>query len=284
TLSANGMSGASVVSVNSASLHSPRFLEPSRTFTKLRLNVTFSGNGKTQAFDIDLATYGGLESSIGLSINSDSNEIISLRETDEAFVLEFRRWGHGVGLSQRGAQWMAQNHGMSYAQILDFYYPGTSRTTLSLSDVLSSSTNPLEPTPTPLPELTAAERSYINDLMGDYLYANVYDLNRRSYSTLYGYVQSGSPLETELKDFFVECGEIGQTEELLDYRVESITRQTLDTCYVTMTETYEIFQDEEPYHWWITQRCTYRVVEQPNDGWKITDYVGKITKVDSGVY
>lgn len=151
TLSANGMSGASVVSVNSASLHSPRFPEPSRTFTKLRLNVTFSGNGKTQAFDIDLATYGGLESSIGLSINSDSNEIISLRETDEAFVLEFRRWGHGVGLSQRGAQWMAQNHGMSYAQILDFYYPGTSRTTLSLSDVLSSSTNPLEPTPTPLP-------------------------------------------------------------------------------------------------------------------------------------
>ena len=151
----NGMSGASIQSVNSAELHSPRYPEPSRTYTKLRLNVTFSGSGKSKAFDVDLATYGGLESSIGLSINSDNNEIVSIRETDDAFVLEFRRWGHGVGLSQRGAQWMAQSHGMSYAQILDFYYPGTTRVTLSLSDVVSASSDPLEPTPTPLPVETA---------------------------------------------------------------------------------------------------------------------------------
>lgn len=32
--------------------------------------------------------------------------------------------GHGVGMSQRGAKWAA-NHGISYREILSFYYPGT---------------------------------------------------------------------------------------------------------------------------------------------------------------
>ena len=32
--------------------------------------------------------------------------------------------GHGVGMSQRGAKWAA-NHGISYREILAFYYPGT---------------------------------------------------------------------------------------------------------------------------------------------------------------
>ena len=36
-----------------------------------------------------------------------------------------RRWGHGVGMSQRGAQTMAKNHGMTYDQILKFYFVGT---------------------------------------------------------------------------------------------------------------------------------------------------------------
>jgi peptidoglycan hydrolase-like amidase len=33
------------------------------------------------------------------------------------------RFGHGVGMSQRGAQWAA-NHGVSWRDILAFYYPG----------------------------------------------------------------------------------------------------------------------------------------------------------------
>ena len=61
---------------------------------------------------------------MNLSINQDANEIWTVRETDDAFVVEARRYGHGVGLSQRGAEWMAQQYGMTYEQILAFYYPG----------------------------------------------------------------------------------------------------------------------------------------------------------------
>ena len=33
-------------------------------------------------------------------------------------------YGHGVGMSQRGAMWAAE-HGKTYREILAFYYPGT---------------------------------------------------------------------------------------------------------------------------------------------------------------
>ena len=65
-----------------------------------------------------------VESALDLSINGGSNEIMTVRETDDAFVLESRRFGHGVGMSQRGAQRMAGAYGWSYEQILRFYYPG----------------------------------------------------------------------------------------------------------------------------------------------------------------
>ncbi len=40
------------------------------------------------------------------------------------WYLTNRGWGHGVGMSQRGAQQMAEE-GFKYTEILDFYYPGT---------------------------------------------------------------------------------------------------------------------------------------------------------------
>lgn len=42
------------------------------------------------------------------------------------------RYGHGVGLSQRGAEQMA-NQGMRYEQILNFYYPGATLRSMGLS-------------------------------------------------------------------------------------------------------------------------------------------------------
>ncbi|MGN0763676.1 MAG: SpoIID/LytB domain-containing protein, partial [Aristaeellaceae bacterium] len=48
---------------------------------------------------------------LNLSIYGADNEIITLTETDTHFVLEARRYGHGVGMSQRGAQWMAGKYG-----------------------------------------------------------------------------------------------------------------------------------------------------------------------------
>ena len=65
-----------------------------------------------------------VESALNLSINGGSNELITVRETETAFVLESRRFGHGVGMSQRGAQQMAGAYSWTYEQILRFYYPG----------------------------------------------------------------------------------------------------------------------------------------------------------------
>jgi len=59
-----------------------------------------------------------------LSIYGADNELLTINETETQFILEARRYGHGVGMSQRGAQWMAGQYGKSFYEILAFYYPG----------------------------------------------------------------------------------------------------------------------------------------------------------------
>ncbi len=40
-------------------------------------------------------------------------------------VFDVRGWGHGVGMSQVGANYLA-SQGMDYTEILAWYYPGVS--------------------------------------------------------------------------------------------------------------------------------------------------------------
>jgi peptidoglycan hydrolase-like amidase len=47
-------------------------------------------------------------------------------EAEGGYYITNARYGHGVGMSQRGAQTMAGVYGMSYMDILGFYYEGTS--------------------------------------------------------------------------------------------------------------------------------------------------------------
>lgn len=61
---------------------------------------------------------------LGLSIYGADNELLTVTETETHFVLEARRYGHGVGMSQRGAQWMAGQYGKTFVEIMAFYYPG----------------------------------------------------------------------------------------------------------------------------------------------------------------
>lgn len=76
--------------------------------------------------EIDIPVFTCVEPLLGLSINASANEIITVEEREDAFVLASRRYGHGVGMSQRGAQWMASKYNWTYDQILRFYYPGLS--------------------------------------------------------------------------------------------------------------------------------------------------------------
>ena len=49
--------------------------------------------------------------------------------SDRNFIFTVKGYGHGVGMSQVGAQYMA-NQGATYQEILAWYYPGTKLTTL----------------------------------------------------------------------------------------------------------------------------------------------------------
>ena len=81
---------------------------------------------------------------LGLSISGANNEIITLTEDDAAFTLVSGRYGHGVGMSQRGAEYQASKGGRTFDQILDFYYPGA---------VLKQYQGEPAPVPTPDPML-----------------------------------------------------------------------------------------------------------------------------------
>ena len=97
---------------------------------------------------------------LNLSISGTDNEMVTLVTRDDAFVLESRRYGHGVGMSQRGAQWMAGEYGKLFHEILAFYYPGMVLMRVNAGDPVlptppaSLAATPAPPaTPTPRPTL-----------------------------------------------------------------------------------------------------------------------------------
>ena len=115
-----------------------RFPAPSRLYKSLTFKLSVVGNDpggqrRTGTATISLPTYGAFEDWYDLSLNDEDNETVWVRETDSAFEISFRRVGSGVGLSQRGAQAMAQQ-GLRAQDILTFYYPGTEAKQLALTD------------------------------------------------------------------------------------------------------------------------------------------------------
>ena len=128
-------SGVIIESLDGMELHSPNYPAPSRTYTQVRVTVTArAGSSPSRSVSFDLATYGLLEGALRLGINSSNNETYEVTETASGFTLTARRFGHGVGMSQRGAQQMASKYGMPYRDILSFYFPGIEVRTLEFTD------------------------------------------------------------------------------------------------------------------------------------------------------
>ena len=73
---------------------------------------------------ITLALFPEMIRALNLVINGTDNELVTVVDEGSSFAIESRRFGHGVGMSQRGAQQMASAYGMTFDQILSFYYPG----------------------------------------------------------------------------------------------------------------------------------------------------------------
>lgn len=110
---------------------------------------------------IEIPIFPDAEKALGLDISPNfENEIWTVQAKEKSFVIESRRYGHGVGMSQRGAQWMAQKYEKTFRDILSFYYPGMklmrypeeTPPVASAEEALLSTAGPA-PSPTPRPTL-----------------------------------------------------------------------------------------------------------------------------------
>ena len=120
-------------SVQSVVLHTPRYASPSLLYTQLDCAVTVRQNGADRRLTLTFDIFGELESVLGMSLNSSANELWSVVRESDGFLLTARRYGHGIGLSQRGAMLMADT-GRSYDSILSFYYEGCELAQVTLSN------------------------------------------------------------------------------------------------------------------------------------------------------
>ncbi len=105
---------------------------------------------------VQVAIFPELEQALGLSINKAANEVWQVRAGRDAFTVEARRYGHGVGMSQRGAQRMAARYGWDYKQILHFYYEGVilRRAALTAVTLAPAFEGTFDATPGPKPTAT----------------------------------------------------------------------------------------------------------------------------------
>ena len=128
-------SGAKVSRIHAVVPHTPMYASPSRLYTKMDFDVTLStGRGATLTLDI----FSEMEKALGMSINSRQNELWTVETYNDSFKLVARRFGHGVGMSQRGAMQMG-SMGYTYDQILGFYYEGCHRVRYAFSHTILSS-------------------------------------------------------------------------------------------------------------------------------------------------
>ena len=132
--------------ITNVAVHTPKYDEPSRVYKKVDVTMEIAGYGTVT---VTLDYFEQVERLCSMSINVLKNETLSVAQTVGGFKLTARRFGHGVGMSQRGAQQMAAE-GLTYDQILDFYYPGLVRTRYTMTRTILPSMDgtvetPLEP-------------------------------------------------------------------------------------------------------------------------------------------
>lgn len=123
-------------------LHTPKNASPSKLYSKMQVTVRYNGSNTAT---VDIPIFSTVKSTLGLGINGTNNEMFTVEKESDGFRIISRRYGHGVGMSQRGAQQMA-NDGYNYAQILGFYYTGVQRVRMNFT------ANWPTVSPTPVPE------------------------------------------------------------------------------------------------------------------------------------
>ena len=145
--------------------HTSRYPAPSRSYTKMRFVLTVSaqrvdtGAQETvTGVNVDLGIFSQLDTStFGLSLQTAHCELFTVARDGANFVIEARRWGHGVGYSQYGGEQMAKE-GYNWREILDFYnnslvtYPVEKLARPRLTELGAAPQPTVTPKPTALPE------------------------------------------------------------------------------------------------------------------------------------
>ena len=136
--------------LKSVTPHTPKYASPSRLYTKMDFTFTVSTQNAagqtvsvTQTVTCDI--FSELESMLSMGIQSSANELWSVEKSGGNFVLQARRYGHGMGMSQRGAMYMGKL-GYTYDQILGFYYDGCKRVQHSFTNTILSADSSEEET------------------------------------------------------------------------------------------------------------------------------------------
>lgn len=160
-------------------------IEGSRLYQGLRFDLTVLAPGEEsgglfgwwkktrpeEALSVTLSVFEQLKDGLAIGLNSSDCELVSVVMEEKSFTVEMRRFGHGVGMSQRGAEWMAKEYGLDWITILNFYYPGMTLeridwqipalTALEEMPTVSGYARPEptpRPTPVPLPAPQAGEK------------------------------------------------------------------------------------------------------------------------------
>ena len=81
-----------------------------------------------------VAVAAAITSSLAVAVTSDAQAESAALAPTGSLIVTLRGNGHGHGMSQYGAQGAAVR-GLKYSQILGFYYPGTTLTTLKASTI-----------------------------------------------------------------------------------------------------------------------------------------------------
>ncbi len=131
--------------LKSVTPHTPMYASPSRLYTKMDFTMTASVGGSSTTVTVTCDIFSELESMLSMSIQSTKNELWSVTKSGGNFVLQARRFGHGMGMSQRGAMYMAKL-GYTYDEILGFYYDGCKRVQHRFTNTILSVTGDTQTT------------------------------------------------------------------------------------------------------------------------------------------
>lgn len=164
-----------------------------------------------QEFIVDLDVFSDIKDGLGLGVNSSDCELVSVKEGVFEYTIEMRRYGHGVGLSQRGAQTMAGQYGKTWLEILEFYYPGMDlqeiwwdTPALTAIESLPQGFGAARPEPTPMPTPLP-----LPQLTGEEYYARVNLADASSSLNIRQNPSTNSPIQTQMMNGWrlIVCGE-----------------------------------------------------------------------------